>query len=274
MTVENATIVPRAITDEERAFFDRNGWVKLEQLIAEEQAVALRSRFELVMGADAKRTNGMRSNGAEDHWRTYSPVSIENATGKPIDDVFYAFSHSREFGAVGSALLGGPVRYWLDQSMVKMPAGAEGSKATYWHKDTGDASRSPFAPARQVQFWIALVDVTPALGAMRFIAPKDETDEVHAIIKDAEVADTYAELERLGVLSPAHSLRPGDATVHSGNTLHSAPPNTTDSMRWAYLASVFPADSTWTGKSFWPTTGVEGLVEGEVFPDHRYPVLQ
>ena len=117
------------------------------------------------------------------------------------------------------------------------------------------------------------LESTPELGSLRFIAPKDTDDEVRALIKERGVEGSYPELERRGILSPALHMKAGDATVHGSATMHSAPPNKTDRVRWAYIVSVFPAQTKFTGNHFWPSEGVEGVTKGEAFPDHRYPVL-
>jgi hypothetical protein len=277
MSIKTPELTPRAVDDEERRFFADNGWVKLEGLISEEAAATLRRRLEDKMGVDATvaqhPAGDSRGNGYESPWHTFAPVSIENRTGETADELFYSFSHSPELGAVGAALLGGPVRYWIDQSLVKMPAGSDGSGETMWHSDIGGVATSPFDPPVQVQLWIALTDITPELGSLRFIPPKDTDDDVRALIKERGVEGSYAELEARGILSPQLRMKAGDATVHGSSTLHSAPPNKTNRVRWAYIVSVFPAQTKFTGNPFWPCEGVEGVTKGEPFPDHRYPVL-
>jgi Phytanoyl-CoA dioxygenase (PhyH) len=277
MATATPKFAPRSVTDEERRFFADNGWVKLDGFLREADAVALRERLEARMGRDAAKAQHpageSRGDGYESSWHTFAPVSIENRTGTPADELFYDFSHSPEMGATGAALLGGSVRYWIDQSLVKMPAGVDGSGETMWHSDIGGVANSPFNPPRQVQVWMALTDITPALGSLRFVAPKDTNDDVRALIKELGVEGSYPELERRGILSPALHMKAGDATVHGSATLHSAPPNKTDRIRWAYITSMFPADAVFTGNSFWPCEGVKGVVKGEPFPDHRFPVL-
>jgi Phytanoyl-CoA dioxygenase (PhyH) len=277
VSTSTSKVVPRAVTEPEQQFFAENGWVKLDGFLTEADAVILREQLQARMGNDGASAShpagDSRGNGYESSWNTFAPVSIDNHSGESVDDLFYNFSHSPEMGAAGAALLGGPVRYWIDQSLVKMPAGVNGSGETMWHSDIGGVDSSPFSLGKQVQVWMALVDVTPELGSLRFVAPKDTTDEVRALIKELGVEGSYPELERRGILSPALTMKAGDATIHGSATIHSAPPNKTDRIRWAYITSMFPAQTTFTGKHFWPSEGVDGVVEGQEFPDHRYPVL-
>jgi ectoine hydroxylase-related dioxygenase (phytanoyl-CoA dioxygenase family) len=120
--------------------------------------------------------------------------------------------------------------------------------------------------------WIALAEVTPEHGAMRFISPQDATPEVQDAIAGRPVEETYPELEQQGILSPPLHLQPGDATVHASRTFHSAPPNRMSTPRWAYFVSVFPAVARYSGTPYWPMEGVD-VEPGAAFPDHRFPVL-
>ena len=50
-------------------------------------------------------------------------------------------------------------------------------------------------------------------------------------------------------ISPPLDLRAGDVTVHDALTVHSAPENETDSIRWVYSITWFPAETLYTGPS-------------------------
>jgi hypothetical protein len=265
---------PRAVTDDEVAFFQENAWVHLPQLISGKQAAAALAHLQQIIGTQAERAqHPERSDGYEKSWNSYAPLSIDNKTGKPVDDVFYAFSHGREIGEVGARLLGSAVRYWIDQTLVKMPAGSNGSDFTYWHRDVGSWDTTPFDPPDQCIIWIALGEITPARGSMRFIAPRFQDDAVWEVVNEHSVVDSYPIFEEMGVISPPLHLKPGDATVHRAVAMHSAPPNTTEIPRWSYLVGVIPAHARFTGNPFWAVNGVEGIEAGSLFPEHRYPVL-
>jgi hypothetical protein len=289
MDASTIDIEARKVTDAEVTSFREQGWARLNSLISEETANSLRERIQDKMGdaADiaAHPAGEKRGNGYETSWRTFAPLAVEQNTGKVADEVFYNLCHSSGVGAAAEALMGTPMRYWVDEALVKMPVGVNGSGETRWHTDVGSLDNSPFNPARQLQVWIALTEITPELGALRFVSPQDATEEVVKILKNkgasenwrAEeshyVEDSYKELDALGVLSPAETMKAGDATVHSGATWHSAPPNRTDRIRWVYVLSLFPADTRFSGMHVWPSENVEGVREGETFPDSRYPVL-
>jgi ectoine hydroxylase-related dioxygenase (phytanoyl-CoA dioxygenase family) len=268
---------PRPITDAEGEFFREHGWVKLDQLISTDAAAGLLRLIQAKMGARAESTAHPKLNDGKNpggRFHTYSPLSVEVATGAVLDDAFHGFSHSPEMGQAGAKLWGESVRFWADQALVKTPASfADGSSETAWHVDISGVARSPFAdPNAQFLIWLALNDVPRERGAMRFVSPQDITDEVWETVRSKPLLETYEIFEQQGILSPPLDLKAGDATVHNGATLHSAPLNTTDEIRWIYNAIMFPARSTWTGEVFWPNEGTEMQV-GETFPDFRFPVL-
>jgi hypothetical protein len=277
LSTQTTAATVREITDDEAQIFAEQGWAKLDQLISGEAAADLLAKLQRKMGADGQTTthpSADRAGGRTSYFNTFSPLSVEVVSGDVLDEDFNAFSHSEAMGRAGAKLCGEPVRFWVDQAMVKTPvAGDAGSGETTWHVDISGFDTTPFGPpSQQVLVWIALNDIPADRGAMRFVAPKDIDDEVNRIIKELPILESYAALEELGVISEPLDLKAGDATVHSGGTLHSAPPNTTSEPRWVYNSIMVPARSTYTGNVFWPNEGIE-MAKGELFPDHRFPVL-
>jgi hypothetical protein len=273
MSTQLQRITPRQVTEDELAFFKEHGWGRLDQLISEEDAGALLARLKEKMGEQGLDGEHPDGRATTDRWRVYAPLSVELETGAVRDELYHAFSHSRELGRLGEAYLGGKVRYWIDQALVKPPTGNDGSGETGWHKDILDKQSSPFDPASQINIWVALAEVTLEHGAMRFVPPDKVTQEVTDLTADRPVEESLPELERLGVVSPPLHLRAGDATVHAGATFHCAPPNRTDTPRWAYFISLFPAESRYSGIPYWPLVGVADVEAGKPFPDFRFPVL-
>jgi hypothetical protein len=283
MAAESKRVVAREVRDEEAKFFQENGWVKLDSLVSANDATILLARLREVMGADAETASHPAAGDADaksfiPSFHAYEPLAVDVASGACVDSLFYDFSHSPEIGRVGAKLGGASVRYWVDGALVKMPASRSetGSAPTSWHADIGAIDSSPFDPPHgQMQLWLALADIPYERGTMRFVGPKDRTEQVNEITTEhaSDPESSYPILEQMGVLSPQLNMRAGDATVHASATLHSAPPNKSDEPRWVYIVSMFPASARYSGKYFWPVEGVEGLEPGKPFVDHRFPVL-
>jgi len=274
MAVAVRTIVPREVTDEEAAFFHEHGWVKLDQLISEEEAGVLLDRLKCYVGDDATRTARPGPGGGTlPGFNMWAPLSVAQRTGAMADELFFGYSHSAEMGQLAQRLLGTKVRYWVDDSLIKMPAGEQGCQATHWHQDVGAVNASPYDPPIQLNCWLSLAHNTPEHGTMRFVSGKDVTDEVRQLVKDNSVEDAIARLEELGIISEPFTMRPGDASCHNASTLHGAPANRTSEPRWAHDMTMMPVDTKFSGTHFWVSQNVEGVEQGKTFPDHRFPVL-
>lgn len=92
----------------------------------------------------------------------------------------------------------------------------------------------------EVQFWIALDEVTPEMGAMRFLDGSHREGILGVPFSDEaglawgelpDLLDRFPKLTDLYELSPALHYQPGDANVHHPQMVHGAPPNTTDRRR-------------------------------------------
>jgi ectoine hydroxylase-related dioxygenase (phytanoyl-CoA dioxygenase family) len=289
MSVVAAAPTPRSITDDEVAFFEENGWVKLEQFIPTEAAAGLLARVQEKMGGERVTATSHPNEQLKDRntkgtrFHTYAPLSVDACTGEVLDEAFHAFSHSHAMGEAAAKLCGEPVRFLIDQALVKAPVSFDNASGeTAWHVDISGRDDTPFEnPNKQVLLWLALNDVPAERGAMRFVAPRNITEEVWRVVRENTLLDSYATLEQQGLISPPLNFKAGDATVHSGATLHSAPANMTDEARWVFNQSMFPARATWTGAGSGlaipdvvqdPKTGTR-LEAGKGFPDFRFALL-
>ena len=99
-----------------------------------------------------------------------------------------------------------------------------------------------------VNFWIALDEVPPERGSMRFYngshraGPLGLRHVMEGGNESIDLLETYPKLAEKYPLSPPLHYQPGDATAHGMLTVHHAPPNTTDETRWAYSAFYLSSD--------------------------------
>lgn len=134
------------------------------------------------------------------------------------------------------------VRLYFDALLVKPP----GAKGAGWHKDM---LQSPFkshtnAASHFVTIWIPLDDTPPDHGAIRYASGSQnhwETTEVGMDVAGSAHQRYDALIRELGLLVTAPGRKAGDASIHSGQTLHSVLPNTSDDPR-AVMTLVFFVD--------------------------------
>ncbi len=268
----------RDIDAGEAAFFDDNGWVKLERLISAELAGQLLTAAKTTMAAaplaqervglrgreTAKRHSGQVTDAR--FWQAYHFAARDDRT-----EPFASLVFSNEMGKAVQTLMGRDVavRYHNDLLACKMPEGQVGGQKTDWHQDLA----YPFDRTGGVSIWIALSDVPPERGAMRFLSgshregPLGRTHE-----GDRDVLEAYPRLAARYPLSPPLHLRPGDATAHKPFVCHSAPVNSTDEPRFAYIIGYFPGDTRYTAAPNYNFDNL-GLEFGKVIDHPNFPVV-
>jgi ectoine hydroxylase-related dioxygenase (phytanoyl-CoA dioxygenase family) len=261
----------REVTDEEVAFYHRNGWARLEGLLDPELAAEILRRGKQRMGerADAEMPDNRKTimtPTLQAIWRNWQNPAEE-------DEFFASVSRSRPLARTASRLLHGrDVRWWSDTVMCKMPA-AEGGSKTPWHQDFPYHAMDRHGV---FNFWIALNEITPEMGTMRFLNRSHELGPMGRVIHrtdGVDLLDLYPWIaEECEVSAPLH-LKPGDATVHNLLTVHAAPANRTDTPRWSYLTSMFPADALYTGAQQRRTDDLE-LTVNQPFDHARFPLLE
>jgi hypothetical protein len=261
----------REVTGDEVAFYQENGWACLRGLLSQPLVDELLRRAREKMGADA------RSPLSDNRGLIMSPqlqAIWQNWQNPALEDPYFAgLSMSTPMGRIASRMMGDrPVRFWSDTILVKLPA-AEGGAKTPWHQDFPYHAMDR---AGILNIWVALVDVPPEMGALRFLSGSHRLGPMGRVVHRTDgldLLDLYPTLaEELPMSEPLH-LAPGDATVHSLMTVHYAPENVTDKLRWAYLSSLFPADTLFTGAQQRRTDGL-GLTVNQPFDHPLFPEIR
>jgi ectoine hydroxylase-related dioxygenase (phytanoyl-CoA dioxygenase family) len=265
----------RAITEEEIAAFHANGWVRLDGLLSRELTDELLMQAKIVMSTpddgaaaartadgQARRVAGVKQVVDVGAWHDRRRLAVE---GK---EPFASVAFSPQLGADVQKLMRREVgiRYRTDYLACKMPAGQPGSARTHWHQDI---RFMPHDRAGTVNVWIALQEVTPAQGSLRFLT----RSHIEGLAGWADDLSTERQdiFDRYEISPPLH-LRPGDATIHHSYTIHGAPENATTKPRWTYVVSYFPTDVRYTGMPS-PEHDELGLAVGEPIEHDRFPLV-
>ena len=261
-TAEQVSVDVREVTREEISEYRENGWALLRRLISPDSAGELLAILKDRMG----------ENGDE---RMNTPPNARNlaafAKWYRLDDespLFHALRHNPQLGRNSALLMGRdmPIRSLTTLAAVKLPKDSELDRSkgvTEWHQD----HMSTPAKCTSLGFWLALDEITPEMGPMRFRNGSHRAGLLTPPMEDWELLGDYPLSE------PLH-LMPGDATAHSSLVVHGAGLNESRRPRWGYIINTFPADAPYVP---YPTTHTEGI-EDQLTPgkplDHpRFPLI-
>jgi ectoine hydroxylase-related dioxygenase (phytanoyl-CoA dioxygenase family) len=173
---------------------------------------------------------------------TYGKAFIQSMNLWTVDPEVREFVFARRFAKVAADLLGvGGVRLYHDQSLFKEPGGG----ITPWHQDQ---VYWPLDTDRTVTMWMPLVDIPASVGSVVFASGSHRRGDLggSAIGDDSQrYFDELVKHEGYDLVAYA-PMRAGDATFHTGWTLHGAPANETSTMR-SVMTIIYFADGTRVG---------------------------
>jgi hypothetical protein len=259
-TLDVAVDVRQVTADEQRSYWD-NGWVSLPGLIAPELADELLERARRLMGESGYEADLREIDRDLSLFAEFDRVDRS-------DDLYRSLVFHPKLGRNAALLLGRDmaVRSLMNMLAVKLPKDSAtdrlGKGPTDFHQDFGSLPLR----AESIVIWIALAEITPEMGSVRF------HEGSHKLGRLAGNPLEWPRLEECPLSEPLH-MQPGDATGHSPFVVHGAPENTTDRPRWAYIASYFPAHATYTGATCHHTDKAEGLVPDQPLDHPSFPVV-
>ncbi len=172
---------------------------------------------------------------------TYGKAFLQSLNLWQRDPVIQRFVFARRFARVAAELLGvNGVRLYHDQALCKEPGGGP----TPWHQDQ---VYWPLDTDRTITMWMPLVDVRADMGVVFASGTqRDGCLSTHAIGDPSqEFFDDVVRTRSIPLVSHAPFVA-GDATFHTGWTLHSAPPNPTDALR-SVMTIIYYADGATVG---------------------------
>ena len=211
--------------------FRRDGHITLRALASADEIARVRPAILAVVHRVAA------AGDAQGRLDDYGALFTQVTNAWRLDETVRAFVFARRFARVAAALMGvRGVRLYHDQALVKERAG----RPTPWHQDQ---YYWPLDTPHTVTLWMPLVDCSEAMGPMRFASgshrmadwePRPISDETGTLLGE--------EIRRRGLaLGGGRPLVAGDATFHSGRTVHCAGANTS-AVRREVMTVIYHAE--------------------------------
>jgi len=236
------------LTDEQIAFYHREGYLAIDAITTPEEVAWLREIYDRLFAQRAGRKEGNQFDLA-----SADEDGVEASLPQILRPDKYAPELARSLCRVNALviakqLLGAAAEYHGEHAILK-PAfhGAE----TPWHQD--EAYWDPDLDYNEISVWIPLQEATPENGCMYFV-PRSHLLEVmphHPINHDPRIHGL--EIDQINAAQAvACPLLPGGATFHGPRTLHYTPPNRSAIQRRAYILGFgTPAQKRPTSRDFY-----------------------
>ena len=211
--------------------YAENGHILLRGVCSPDEIAVYRDAIVSAAMAHNRETRPMEERD------TYGKAFLQVMNLWSIDETVKHFTLSKRFAGIAKQLMQADgVRLYHDQALFKEPGGGH----TPWHQDQ---FYWPLGSDHTVTFWMPLVDVSEIMGSMTFASGSQRegfvalgeqiSDQSEAFFDNHVLAKGY-ELKTAGAMSA------GDATFHSGWTLHRAPGNVTEQVREVMTVIYYP----------------------------------
>jgi len=224
-----------ALSEETIRGYREKGHAVLRSLLSPEEI----SEFRPIITSAADRFN-VETRPLEER-DTYGKAFLQIMNLWVRDEQVRRYTLARRFAKAAAELMGVPaVRLYHDQALFKEPGGGP----TPWHQDQ---FYWPLDTSNAITLWMPLVDIPAEVGGMVFGSGSHKLGYIGELaISDTSDAVLGDLIERQGIPKESYgAMSAGDATFHSGWTLHSAPGNPTSQMR-EVMTVIYFADGTST----------------------------
>jgi ectoine hydroxylase-related dioxygenase (phytanoyl-CoA dioxygenase family) len=170
---------------------------------------------------------------------TYGKAFIQIGNMWKKNEEVASFTLAKRFAKIAADLMGvNGVRIYHDQALFKEPYGGH----TPWHQDQ---IYWPLNTNHTITMWMPLVPISEAVGSMTFASGTQKLGYINKMYISDESHKTLAQfIDGKGFEKATYgAMNAGDATFHSGWTMHSAPGNPTSEMR-KVMTIIYVADGT------------------------------
>ena len=226
-----------------------------EYVLSPEQIAEYREKGHILLKGvcspeEIKAFRDVIVNAAMEHNRETRPLEERDTYGKAflqimnlwtVDDAVKQYVLSPRFAHIAAQLMEvDRVRLYHDQALFKEPGGGH----TPWHQDQ---FYWPLDSPRTVTMWMPLVDITSVMGSMSFANGSHEEGYIPIDDQISDASESFFDdhcKDRGYEVTGGGAMSAGDATFHSGWTLHRAPGNVTDRVREVMTVIYYPDGTT------------------------------
>jgi ectoine hydroxylase-related dioxygenase (phytanoyl-CoA dioxygenase family) len=220
---------PYTLTPESAESFKRDGHVLLRGVCSREEIAAFR---EIIVDCVRRHNEESRPMADRD---TYGKAFLQTMNLWEVCDDVKEFTFANRFAKLAADLMGvDSVRLYHDQALFKEASGGH----TPWHQDQ---YYWPLGTDNTITMWMPLVDATEDMGTMTLASGSQRAGFLGHIGISDESEERFRALvtEKGYPLTSCGAMKAGDASFHSGWTLHSAPANKTPVTREAMTIIYF-----------------------------------
>jgi hypothetical protein len=257
-----------SLTEDQIAAYRKNGHVYLPGVLNSEELAAYRP--VIVDAADRYNTQTLPIEERD----TYGKAFLQIMNLWTQDEAVARFTLARRMGKIAADLMGvDGVRVYHDQALFKEPGGGP----TPWHQDQ---FYWPLETNNTITLWMPLVDIPAEVGSMNF----GSGSQTVGYLGDLPISDKSDEelkkfIAQRGLSVDSYgALKAGDATFHSGWTLHGAKGNPTPNMR-EVMTVIYFADNVHIAKPKNPNQEMDlkswfpGLKAGDLAASKLNPLV-
>ena len=242
---------PYPVTPEQVRSLQEDSWASLPGLLTPETAAALR---DALLAAEPRTTISGPTKPAADQNALLSHEGV--AWKDPF--VRSIATSTRLSSAVVALIEQTDALFCQDISFFK----PEGANPIPYHQDY---SYWPFDRKGCVTLWIALVDLTPEMGPLRYLKGSHREGPL-GLIEPRDIRDTYPHLRDSEVVG-GNAMKAGDAQAHWELTLHGSGRNKGPGRREAVAFRYIRSDTIYVGLTH-PHYDQFGLQPGDKFVDN------
>ena len=225
------------VSAEERAAFERDGWVVLRGLLSAGELADLAQTYERFLRREIRVPGRDFCDMTADYERPIEDFSIVNVMlPRRWHPALAGNLYERRAAQVAAQLCGEGLELDYDQLVAKPPRKADA--VFHWHQDLAYWPVTP--DTRTASFWLALDATDLDNGCVQFVSGSHREPRLreHAPLHgDRGRNHTLVATLRADDRPQPARLHPGDVSVHHERTLHGSGGNTSARWRRGYVVA-------------------------------------